>query len=72
MTSRQYEFGVIEWLWDIEQIWIHLPGSGRYEERGGHDKITEVLTRLGAGGWDVATCAASGNWLLWTVRRPLG
>lgn len=64
-----YEFGTVEWLWDQESIQVNLPGD--YEEmyRGNHEEIVTLLSELGRQGWDVASCASTGNWLFWTLRR---
>jgi hypothetical protein len=35
------------------------------------EKIVEVLSDLGQQGWDVATCATGGRWLIGTIRQQL-
>ncbi|MEU6741436.1 hypothetical protein [Streptosporangium sandarakinum] len=65
----RYEFGVVEWLWDLEAIRVNMPGSDERKFSGGYDEVVAVLSELGGQGWDVATCAANGNWLFWTLRR---
>ncbi|MGW0058851.1 hypothetical protein ACWDTT_02820 [Streptosporangium sandarakinum] len=65
----RYEFGVVEWLWDLEAIRVNMPGSGERKFSGSYDEVVAVLSELGGQGWDVATCAANGNWLFWTLRR---
>ncbi|GLZ37227.1 hypothetical protein [Actinokineospora sp. NBRC 105648] len=64
-----YEFGTIEWMWGNGTIRLNLPGGVEQTQNGGYQEVVDVLTGLGRQGWDVATCAAGGNWLFWTLRR---
>jgi hypothetical protein len=64
-----YEFAIVEWLWDQESIRVNMPGSDERMFSGSYDELVTVLSELGDQGWDVATCAATGNWLFWTLRR---
>jgi hypothetical protein len=65
----RYEFGVVEWLWDENAIRVNMPESNERMFSGSYDEVVAVLSELGSQGWDVATCAAQGNWLFWTLRR---
>ncbi|WNV89466.1 hypothetical protein [Umezawaea sp. Da 62-37] len=66
-----YEFGTVEWMWTEGTIRVNLPGGyERVHQQSGFPEVVEVLSALGATGWDVATNAAAGNWLFWTLRRP--
>ncbi|MEV4179839.1 hypothetical protein ACWDOR_28085 [Streptosporangium canum] len=64
-----YEFATVEWLWDQETIRVNTPGGSQRMFSGSYDQLVAVLSELGGQGWDVATCAATGNWLFWTLRR---
>ncbi|WP_245966535.1 hypothetical protein [Sphaerisporangium album] len=66
-----YEFAIVEWLWDQEAIRVNMPGGNERVLAGSHDEVVALLSEFGGQGWDVATCAAAGNWLLWTLRRQL-
>ncbi|MER5318257.1 hypothetical protein [Streptosporangium roseum] len=65
----KYEFATVEWLWDQETIRVNMVGGNERRFSGSYDRLVGVLSELGDQGWDVATCAATGNWLLWTLRR---
>lgn len=64
-----YEFGTVEWLWDQDALRVNMPGSSERRFSGSYDEVVAMLSELGNQGWDVATCAASANWLFWTLRR---
>ncbi|GAA2719436.1 hypothetical protein [Actinocorallia aurantiaca] len=64
-----YEFATLEWLWDGGSIRVNLPGDQERMFSGGYNEVVSILSDLGGQGWDVATCAAGGNWLFWTLRR---
>lgn len=64
-----YEFATIEWLWDTGSIRVNLPGGAERQDSGSYHEVVSILGDLGRHGWDVATCAAGGNWLFWTLRR---
>ncbi|ACZ91613.1 hypothetical protein [Streptosporangium roseum] len=65
----KYEFATVEWLWDQETIRVNMVGGNERRFSGSYDRLVAVLSELGDQGWDVATCAATGNWLFWTLRR---
>jgi hypothetical protein len=65
----RYEFATVEWLWDQQAIRVNTPGGNQRTLSGSYDEVVAVLSELGGQGWDVATCAATGNWLFWTLRR---
>ncbi|CAM3492191.1 hypothetical protein KIPE111705_10975 [Kibdelosporangium persicum] len=67
----RYEFGTVTWSASYDKGTVTLPGTAETSHRGGMEKIVEVLSDLGNQGWDVATCATGGRWLIWTVRRQL-
>jgi hypothetical protein len=67
----RYEFGAVAWSPSRDKGTLNLPGTAEKSYEGGIEKIVEVLTDLGHQGWDVATCATGGRWLIWTIRRQL-
>lgn len=69
MSSR-WEYATLEWIWDQGFMRYNLPDGQEWTERGSYAEVVAILNRLGDDGWEVATCAASGNWLFWTLRRP--
>ncbi|ETA03467.1 hypothetical protein ThrDRAFT_04604 [Frankia casuarinae] len=68
-TIFTYEFATVEWLWDQGSIRVNMPRGKERMFPGSYDELVTVLSDLGGQGWDVATCAATGNWLFWTLRR---
>lgn len=60
----------MEWLWDRNQLTIHLPHQDPRVVHGSYVEVVRELTSLGHEGWDVASCVAAGNWLFWTLKRP--
>ena len=72
MAWQQWEYGTLEWLWDVGSIRVNLPGGRETASKGSYKEIVETLTSLGAEGWDAANCVAASNWLFWTLRRPVG
>ncbi|MGW9350804.1 hypothetical protein SAMN05421803_10894 [Nocardiopsis flavescens] len=64
-----YEFSVVEWIWTEGSIRVNLPGGEERMLSGTYGEVVAVLSELGSQGWDVASCASEGNWLLWTLRR---
>ncbi len=64
-----YEFATIEWLWDLGNIQVNLPGGHEQTYSGSYNEVVSLLSELGRQGWDVAACTSSGNWLFWTLRR---
>ncbi|WP_336211760.1 hypothetical protein [Nonomuraea sp. LPB2021202275-12-8] len=68
-TIFTYEFATVEWLWNEQTIRVNTPGGNERMFTGSYDQLVAVLSELGGQGWDVATCAASGTWLFWTLRR---
>ncbi len=69
MSSR-WEYATLEWIWDHDSLRCTLPDGQEWRERGSYAEVVAMLNRLGDEGWEVSTCAASGNWLFWTLRRP--
>lgn len=64
------EYATLEWLWDVGFLRCNLPDGREVRESGSYAEVVDMLNRLGDEGWEVTTCAAGGNWLFWTLRRP--
>jgi hypothetical protein len=66
---QQWEYAVVEWLWDVNSLRVNLPGGAEERLAGSYAEVVATLTRLGGEGWEVASCVAAGNWLFWTLKR---
>lgn len=64
-----WEYGLLEWLWDLSRMRLNLPGERETQSKGSYAEVVALLTTLGANGWNVAACVASSNWVLWTLKR---
>ena len=64
-----WEYGILEWLWDLSRIRLNLPGGQETLSAGSYAEVVTLLTTLGSDGWSVASCVASSNWVLWTLKR---
>jgi|FaiFalDrversion3_1042247.scaffolds.fasta_scaffold70821_1 hypothetical protein len=66
---EQWEYAIVEWLWN--ENWIHylLPDGTHKRLKGSYAEVVELLTRLGQEGWEVVSAVATGNWILWTLKR---
>ena len=62
-----WEYGILEWLWDLSRIRLNLPGGQETLSTGSYAEVVTLLTTLGSDGWSVASCVASSNWVLWTL-----
>lgn len=63
------EYAIIEWLWEDHSIRVNFPGNEEKLYQGSYNEVVEVLNRLGKDGWEVASCVAGGDWILWTLKR---
>lgn len=66
---EQWEYGILEWLWDASLLRLNLPGERETQSKGSYAEVVTLLTTLGANGWNVVACVASSNWVLWTLKR---
>jgi len=66
-----WEYASVEWIWDQGGIRVNLPDGTESTDPGSYAEVVETLTQLGRQGWAVAACVAMGNWLYWTLQRPL-
>ncbi len=65
----QWEYAVVEWLWDVNGLRVNLPDGSEEKLTGSYAEVVSTLTSLGREGWEVAGCVAAGNWLFWTLKR---
>jgi hypothetical protein len=65
----KWEYGILEWLWDVSTLRLTLPGERETQSKGSYAEVVTLLTTLGATGWNVVACVASSNWVLWTLQR---
>jgi hypothetical protein len=68
---EKWEYGILEWVWDSSLMRLNLPDEQETQSKGSYTEVVTLLTTLGANGWNVATCVASSNWVLWTIKRPV-
>ncbi len=66
---QQWEYAVVEWLWDVNSLRVNLPGGAEEKLTGSYAEVVSTLTSLGREGWEVVGCVAAGNWLFWTLKR---
>jgi len=62
---------MVEWLWDKDSIRVQEPGRDAVMTEGSYEAVVHALSLLGRQGWRVVSCAAAGNWLFWTLERPV-
>ena len=66
-----FEYAIIEWLWEEGSIRVNLPGNNEKFYQGSYNELVEVFNRLGAEGWQTSTCTSAGNWIFWTlIKNP--
>lgn len=68
---QTYQYATLEWVWNQESIRINLPDGEESRREGSYNEVVLFLNEMGQDGWEVATCAAGGNWLFWTLKRPV-
>ena len=64
-----WQYAVVEWIWDGDSIRVNLPGKPEMMYRGSYAEVVDLLTSLGREGWEVVTCSGAANWLLWTLKK---
>lgn len=69
--SQKWEYAMVEWLWDANALQFVLPDGTRERQQGSYVEVTQLLTRLGREGWEAIGSTAAGNWVLWTLKRPV-
>lgn len=70
MSTTQYQYATLEWVWNQETIRINLPDGEESLRQGSYSELVAFLNQMGQEGWEVVTCAGVGNWLFWTLKRP--
>lgn len=68
---QSYEYATIEWVWNQETFRINMPDADEIHQYGSYKELVDLLNQMGQKGWEVVTCAGAGNWLFWTLKRPL-
>ncbi len=71
LGQKNWEYASMEWLWQASQMRCNLPSGEEIREAGSYAEVVKLLTRLGADGWDVASCVAGGDWIYWTLKREV-
>lgn len=71
MQSQKWEYCTVEWVWNQESIRCNFSGGDELTQSGSYGELVDFLTSLGNESLEVATCAAGGNWLFWTLKRPV-
>lgn len=71
MSPSRWEYATLEWIWDHDSLRCTLPDGSELQERGSYVQVVALLSRLGGDGWEVAASTSSGNWIFWTLQRPL-
>lgn len=66
-----WEYGIVEWLWNLDSLQYFLPDGTHDERRGSYPAVVAVLSELGRDGWEVVGNTASSNWVFWTLKRPI-
>jgi hypothetical protein len=67
---QTYQYATIEWVWNQESFRINMPDGEEVKQYGTYNELVDLLNQMGQQGWEVATCAAAGNWLFWTLKKP--
>jgi hypothetical protein len=67
--NKKWEYATLEWLWDSQSLSYHLPNGSEEKTTGSYAEVVQTLSKLGAQGWEVVTCASEANWLFWTLKR---
>ncbi len=77
-----FEHCTLEWLWNappwqeaaqfVPSYVIYRPDGTTQRHQGSSAEVTVAMTALGREGFEVVACVASGNWILWTLKRRIG
>lgn len=65
-----WEYCTMEWIWDRNQMTVYYADREAETSHGSYAEVVQRLNALGREQWEVSTCAAAGNWLFWTLKRP--
>lgn len=68
---ERWEYAIVEWLWDQDHIRYFLPDGQRFALKGSYSEVVNLLTKLGREGWEVVGNTSTGNWVFWTLKRPI-
>jgi hypothetical protein len=70
-----YEYCTLTWEWTSKKgvFAVRFPDEKNsiYTKPTADDdvKAVELLNDLGKDGWEVASCSAGVNWMVWTLKR---
>lgn len=68
---RRWEYATVEWIWAANELRCTLPGSEQSFSRGSYPEVVALLCELGRDCWEVTGKVAAGDWVYWTLKRPL-
>lgn len=69
--TDQFEYAIVEWLWDVNSLKAYLPGGRSTAGKGSYAEVVQFLSNLGKDGWEVAGNTSTANWVFWTLKRRL-
>lgn len=67
---NKWTYCAVEWIWNENHIRVTMPSGQETAYQGSYVQVVQILATLGGDGWEVVSCAAAGNWLFWTLKRP--
>jgi hypothetical protein len=67
-----WEYASVEWIWNANKLRCTRAGSPDQLAEGSYGELIQLLNWLGHEGWEICSCAGAGNWLFWTLKRPVG
>jgi len=69
--KQPWEYATVEWIWSESKLRCTRPGTPEWGGQGSYVELVNLLSGLGREGWEVCACSGAGNWLFWTLKRPL-
>ncbi|HZQ08533.1 MAG TPA: hypothetical protein VFD70_18270 [Anaerolineae bacterium] len=69
---QKWEYCIVEWIWNQNGIQFFLPDGRRQVLSGSYAEVVQLLTGFGRDGWEIAGVTATGNWVFFTLKRPIG
>jgi hypothetical protein len=67
----RYEHALVEWIWDGGTLRTVMPSGEERTSQGMYSEVVSALRVLGSQGFHVVGCTGYGNWIMWTLERPL-
>lgn len=68
---ERYEHALVEWIWEGGMLRTVTPSGEERTSKGMYFEVVAALRAFGAQGFHVVGCTGAGNWILWTLERPL-